>query len=440
MLSRSFFILSCLTPCFALASNLSVSEPLEGAQVESPFQVVATSGGCAGNAVVSMGYSLDDSTQTTVFPGAKLNALVSASVGAHTLNVKSWSKSGGCVEPIEITVAAANTSGISIKTPANGAVVVSPFNVQANAATCSGQTVTAMAYSLDSNPTIVVKAQSINAELSSSSGSHILRVKAWGNKGAYCEEDHTIDVTFLPPPTPTPQPTPTPPSAGPSIPANATVASNIQDLSNWSWNHDKGTSGSSNGTTSLVSSPSAGGGKTRAFSMNFSSGGGEIYHVSYGKDTAATHFVYDNYVWLNSTTDIGNVEMDMNQVVADGDTIIYGVQCDTYSKTWDYTKNAGTRAKPIDKWIHSNIPCDARTWSTSKFHHIQIQYSRDTNGWVTYESIWFDGVKSDFENAFVPSAFSLGWGETLLTNFQIDGYGSSGSNSGYFSNLTIYRW
>jgi hypothetical protein len=43
-------------------------------------------------------------------------------------------------------------------------------------------------------------------------------------------------------------------------------------------------------------------------------------------------------------------------------------------------------------------------------------------------------------NASVPSAFALGWGSVLLTNFQIDGLGASGSSTLYLDNLTIYCW
>jgi hypothetical protein len=40
----------------------------------------------------------------------------------------------------------------------------------------------------------------------------------------------------------------------------------------------------------------------------------------------------------------------------------------------------------------------------------------------------------------VPSAFALGWGSTLLTNFQVDGMGASGSPTVYIDELAIYRW
>jgi hypothetical protein len=71
---------------------------------------------------------------------------------------------------------------------------------------------------------------------------------------------------------------------------------------------------------------------------------------------------------------------------------------------------------------------------------VQIAYSRDAAGTVTYESATLDGNKTDFQNATGNSAFSLGWSSVLLTNFQIDGLGSNGSTNVYVDNMTVYRW
>jgi hypothetical protein len=140
-----------------------------------------------------------------------------------------------------------------------------------------------------------------------------------------------------------------------------------------------------------------------------------------------------------SITDVANLELDMNQVIANGQTIIYGFQCDGYTHTWDYTQNVGTPESPNDQWLHSAAPCDLQTWTPNAWHHVQISYSRDDSGNVTYNSVWLDGVQQNI-NATVPSAFALGWGQTLLTNFQVDGLGGYGSSTIYLDNLTIYRW
>jgi hypothetical protein len=129
----------------------------------------------------------------------------------------------------------------------------------------------------------------------------------------------------------------------------------------------------------------------------------------------------------------------MNQVVANGQTVIFGFQCDGYSNTWDYTENAGTPASPNDKWVHSSQSCNPRNWAPNQWHHVQIAYSRDAAGNATYQSVWLDGAQQDI-NATVPASFALGWGSVLLTNFQVDGLGVGGTITAYLDNLTIYRW
>jgi len=210
-------------------------------------------------------------------------------------------------------------------------------------------------------------------------------------------------------------------------------------MNSWKDSYDTGTSGNSGGTMTMVDTPSLSGG-AREFQTSYTSNGGERYWASFGHDTAARHFLYDTWVYLdNSAKDIANLEMDMNQVMVNGQTVLFGFQCDGYSKTWDYTMNSGTPENYTDNWVHSAQVCDLQTWSTNTWHHVQVLYERDDAGNVTYQSVWLDGAEQDI-NATVPSAFALGWGPTLLTNLQVDGRGASGSSNVYLDELTVYRW
>jgi hypothetical protein len=173
----------------------------------------------------------------------------------------------------------------------------------------------------------------------------------------------------------------------------------------------------------------------------YSDYGDERYDVTFGDDTASTNFVYDGWIYLDgSVSTIANIEMDMNQVMPNGETVIFGFQCDDWSGTWDYTENAGTPTTPDDRWVHSTAACDAQTWTQNTWHHVQVSYSRDDDGNVTYQSVWLDGNEQAI-NATVPSAFALGWAPTLLTNFQVDGLLPELSSSNvYLDNLTVSRW
>jgi hypothetical protein len=284
-----------------------------------------------------------------------------------------------------------------------------------------------MGYSLDNSAdTTVVKGTSVQAEVASGSGSHTLHVKAWGDAGSACVADVAITVE----------------PNGPIsiIPSDATSVGGIQILGGWIAQHDTATTGGSSGWMSLVNSPSRSG-DARKFVSDYSAYGNQRFDVSFGDDTTSTNFFYDAWVYLPyPSSSIANVEMDMNQVMQNGQTVIYGFQCDGWSGTWDYTANSGTPEEPKDVWLHSKAGCNPRQWSTNTWHHVQISYSRDDSGNVTYKSVALDGVESNL-NVTVPSAFALGWAPTLLTNFQLDGISpTSGVATAYLDDLTIYRW
>ena len=218
-----------------------------------------------------------------------------------------------------------------------------------------------------------------------------------------------------------------------------TYDANIQNQFGWSAAHDTGTSGTSGGAMAVVSSPSISG-NARQFSTTFTGGGGERYDIPFDTDAAATHFMFDGWVYVASGgTAINALELDMNQVIPDGDTVIYGIQCDGGTGKWDYTENTGTPSAYVDVWTASTVSCNPAAWTTNTWHHVQFTYSRDASGNVTYQTISFDGALSTL-NVTVNSAFTLGWSAgALVANFQMDGLGS-GSNVLYLDSLSISRW
>ena len=338
--------------------------------------------------------------------------------------------------PCTILIALVSTvpafASVTVNSPQVGETVSSPFALNAYATACSNQPARSMGYSLDSSSdtTILRGSTSIDTNVSAKLGTHTLHVKSWGTKGAVCVTDVAITVSNAP----------NDPATDTSVvPSDAVSVSSIQALSNWRGIHDTGTNGNSSGTMALVGSPSHAG-TPRQFVSTFTHGGGLRYWVSFGDDTTATNFFYDGWVYVtNDATSIANVEMDMNQVMANGQTVIFGVQCDGYSSTWDYTENLGTPQTPKGHWAHSKAACNPRSWTRNAWHHVQINYSRSDTGRVTYKSVYFDGVQSQI-NATAPSAYASGWGPTLLTNFQVDGLGASGSSTVYLDDLTVYRW
>ena len=335
-------------------------------------------------------------------------------------------RNSSCLFLALLVCAAPAFANVTVYSPGQNARVVSPFWLSATASPCSSQPIAAMGYSFDNNTnTTIVNGSYISGVIGFATGGHVLHIKSWGNQGASCVSD--VNLTVVPPPTSI-------------VPSWAGKASQVQTLGAWAATDDIATgSGFSTGSMNLTGSPSLTG-YAREFASSFTNASGERYAAPFGIDPSAQNFLYDTWVYFaNPSSGIANLEMDINQVMPNGQTVIYGFQCDGYSGTWDYTVNAGTPQNPKDQWWHSYSECNPREWSTNSWHHIQILYSRNSSGAVTYKSVWLDNVEQDLYLT-VPSAFALGWDPTLLTNFQVDGLGSSGSSKVFLDNLTIYWW
>jgi len=481
----------------APAWAITVTTPANNAQVTSPFNLVASTDTCDSKPAVSMGYSIDSGPTTIV--ATSFSAHVNAGQGAHLLHVKCWGK--GVHEDEILNISVVPAALVTVKSPTAGETVSSPFVLSATAALCSSEPVSAMGYSLDSSSNnMIVKTQSLQATVMAAAGEHTLHVKSWSASSS-CDTDVAITVASKTAAKPTFSPASgtfesaqsvrlsdattgatiyyttngtapstsstkysgafsvgasaaieavavapgfansgvakevyviAPQSTGPVIPADAIASTDLQTLGTWHFNHDAGTPGSAVGKSGMVTTPSRSG-SARQFVSSYTAAGGEIYSVSYADDTAATNFVYDGWVWIAAGSSISNLEMDSNQVTANGNTVIYAFQCSGYSQTWEYS-GAGA------KWVSSTEPCNPSKWETDTWHHVQISYSRDGSGNVTYHSVWLDGAEQVIE-ATVPSSFALGWKVGVVqTQFQIDGLGASGSSTVYLDNLTISRW
>jgi hypothetical protein len=224
-----------------------------------------------------------------------------------------------------------------------------------------------------------------------------------------------------------------------AVPAIAQRSSGYLDQSGaWQWEHDNGTPGSSTGQLSFgVTNPSLDGSSTQ-FLVAYSQYGGERYHLLFGSDAAATYFIYDTYVYVVDPKQLQNLELDVDQVTANGETIIYGTQCSSISGTWEYTYVTGGHGY----WKPSNIPCNPLNWAPNKWHHIQIQTHR-VGDVVTHDWVKFDNDRVRFfTKATAPSGLFLNWTPgVLLINFQVDGASAnSGTIQGYFDKLQIWRW
>ena len=218
--------------------------------------------------------------------------------------------------------------------PGNNATVSSPFNLSAWSNWCGSQSVVTTGYSLDSSTsTTTFKSQTINTSVSTSAGGHTVHVKAWGNAGGGVT-DVAVNV-----------------STSSNVPTGSSSVSALQALSSWTAVHDGGTPGTSSGWMSIVSSPSMSG-AARQLATSYTDYGGERYSVSFGDDESAQNLQLDMWVYLqNPSTGVQILEMDLNQVLSNGQTILYGFQCNGWSSTWDFSTNRGSASSPSPHWV-----------------------------------------------------------------------------------------
>lgn len=328
-------------------------------------------------------------------------------------------------------------SNITVASPVGGTSVASPIWVRAHNVGCDGLTPTAFGYSVDNSSTLVPGVTVYDVDVTNvgiGSGAHTIHFKSWTSKGV-CP---VVSTTFNVGGSSTGSAASTPSTASAttaSIPSNAIPSANL-DSKGWAGEHDAGTPGSSRGSTVYPATTPLYD-DAREFYMTYSAHGGERWHISFAKDAAATHFIYDTYVFIKNPSQVGNIELDMNQVMSNGATVIYGTQCSSYAGKWQFTTVSGG-----SHWHSSNIPCNPKNWAANTWHHIQIASHRNSSGVVTYDYVNVDGNHSVFSGASGYSAEFLGWAHgDLLINFQLDGASSgSGSITAYIHKMTIFRW
>lgn len=332
---------------------------------------------------------------------------------------------------------AALASNITIANPANGTTSSSPLWIRAHNVGCNGLSPTAFGFSIDSSSTTTMGNTAYDIDVTRyaiPSGTHSIHFKAWTKSGVCPVVTTTVNVAGSAAGSPPPPSSPSTTSA--SIPSNAVASDDLDTLGNWAGEHDTGTPGSSKGSmaypaiTPLYDD-------AREFYMTYSDRGGERWHITFAKDPNPTHFILDTYVYVTNPDQLANLELDLNQVISGGKTVVFGMQCSSYSGTWEYTYySSGFHWKP------SNVKCSTRSWAANTWHHIQVAYHRDSSGNVTNDWVSLDGSKSNFSGATVYSAQSLGWATgSLVMNVQMDGYTkTSGSVTSYFHKTTFYRW
>ncbi len=309
---------------------------------------------------------------------------------------------------VSITTLHAHAADITVGSPVNGTRIASPIMIRAHNVGCEGAKPTSFNYSIDDSKTLYRGETPYDIDVTNheiSPGKHTIHFKSATSKGECSEVSTTFNVTSSSNGRhPSSPPMPSPPAIW-KLP-----------ITGYRWT-TTARLGTPTATTSYPATTPAGD-DARLFSMDYWGKAGERWSNTFAKDTKSTHFVFDVYVLLPDPSQIQNLELDINQVAANGDTILMTTQCSSNSKKWEYGDVDGD----TDHWLVSNIPCDTEKWSANVWHHIQIGEHHDGSGVLTHDYVIFDGVYTPFVGATHRSAKNEGWRKgDINTQFQIEG-------------------
>ena len=256
--------------------------------------------------------------------------------------------------------------------------------------------------------------------------------------GGSVEVDISATAVYTAPPPPPPPP----PAPSLVIPSTAiwSPALEMKGLKSqggiWQCVHDEGTSGTSTGAGPNPTSPVPCG---AVFGLNSTNWGGERWWAPVDVDVTANHFVYDTWVWIDRPDLLNCLELDINHVDGNGNTIILGIQWCPSKGCWQFTTMPNNQAH----WNNSNIKAAVSDFAAKTWHHVQLASHHDANGVATYDTVTIDGVTQAFQNASGASWAPLNWSPKGLINInmQLDGLGVGPDVINVVhSNLHIGRW
>jgi hypothetical protein len=275
-----------------------------------------------------------------------------------------------------------------------------------------------MAVYLDNILAYKVSGASVNTSVPASAGSHYLVVQAWDSSGNVQKQGLTVNVS----------------TSSASIPSNATVYANIDQMTGWeSCSSCAGPGGQGTAVpysmTQSVSSPSLDGNSTEFWLGGTAPYSAALWWKQLGANGSVSNFVYDLYFYLKNPSASQALEFDMNQS-GWSKKWIFGTQCDYKDhKDWDVWDTAN------HVWVKTGIPCtppQAYTWN-----HLVLEFQRTSTGMAKFVAVTLNGTKSYINKSFWPQASGV---NELNVAFQMDGNGVETNYSVWLDKVNMNAW
>ena len=387
-----------LPTAVAFAGSVSVSSPSSGSTVGSPAHFVASA--TSGAPITGMKIYVDGSSKYSTGSN-KIDTYLSLASGSRFVVIKAWDSTGASfssTRTINVSGTSSSSGGLTVSSPSNGATVSSPFHVvasQSGAKTIKVYVDSQEKYSADSS--------SIDASLSTSTGSRYVVVQSWDQYGNVKKVAMTVNVASS-----------SSSSGDTTTTTGGKTTWNIDQMTGWQSCSDCAGIGGDGpvapyGMKQFVGDPSMDG-KSAEFWL-----GGDVPYSNalwwkqLGGQSAAKKFVYDLYFYIKDPEAAQSLEFDMNQSV-DGRKYIFGTQCAIVRGKWEVWDTANV------KWMDTGIPCYKP--EAYKWHHLLLEFERTNDRKTRFVSVTLNGKKS-YINKYYYSR-SGGYSE-LNVAFQMDG-------------------
>jgi hypothetical protein len=179
--------------------QVTVASPTSGASVESPVSLQASAVPTYGHTITGWYVYVDSVAVFSAGPESSINPSLTIKNGQHTVVVRAWDSSGAYGDQTLSLTVAASKAAVTVSTPMTNTTVGSPVNIVASASPTAGSTVTAWWIYVDgagvcsAGPT-----STIDKNVSMSSGTHTVVVRAWDTSGAYASQTFALTVSSKP--------------------------------------------------------------------------------------------------------------------------------------------------------------------------------------------------------------------------------------------------
>jgi hypothetical protein len=422
----SIILIFLIATTSAMAS-VTVSSPANGVTASSPvpYAAKATTNTCS-KGVASMGIYVDNKL-VYVVNGNSLNTNLPLNPGTYNTVVQEWDNCGGATfTAVGITVS--NQTGVWVTSPVNNSQVVAPVNYVASATSACSKGVASTGIYIDNKLTYVAQGASLNTQMSLSQGSHNTVVEEWDNCGGASYS--TVNVTVT--------------NSGTKLP-------NLQANQGWnSWGQlppayvdCSPCSGLTWSSAYGIRSPSKSGNATQ-FNTSGTTPYGVVlwYNPVIGQfstqglpDAGHTlipslhNFTYDTDFYVTNAAVTQVLEFDVAMYM-DGIGMFWGTQCNHLGGgEWDVLNNV------TQQWDKTNASCNL----TNGWNHLTLQFQRESDNTLVYQSITMNGVTANINKTYSPFTVPPSW-YGVTVNYQMDGDYKQSANTTSLDNLSLTYW